>query len=75
MIVGYEKSAVARGGIGSLLLAARQGDGWVSVGSVGTGFKEKDAVELSDVGQAEGEEANCPTKGEKSGVFSPYPDC
>lgn len=46
MIVGYEQSAVARGGIGSLLLAARRGSGWVSVGSVGTGFKERDAVYL-----------------------------
>ena len=29
MIVGYEQSEAARGGIGSLLLAARKGDGWV----------------------------------------------
>jgi bifunctional non-homologous end joining protein LigD len=43
MIVGYEQSDAARGGIGSLLLAARKGDGWVSVGSVGTGFKAADA--------------------------------
>ena len=46
MIVGYEQSAVARSGIGSLLLAARRGDAWVSVGSVGTGFKAKDAEYL-----------------------------
>lgn len=46
MIVGYEPSATARGGIGSLLLAARRGADWVSVGSVGTGFKEKDAFYL-----------------------------
>lgn len=46
MIVGYEPSAVARGGIGSLLLAAYQGDAFVYVGSVGTGFREKDAIEL-----------------------------
>lgn len=46
MIVGYEQSSVARGGIGSLLLAARKGYGWVSVGSVGTGLKERDAVHL-----------------------------
>ncbi len=46
MIVGYEQSSVARSGIGSLLLAARQGSGWVSVGSVGTGFKERDAAYL-----------------------------
>ena len=46
MVVGYEPSSVARGGIGSLLLAARRGADWVSVGSVGTGFKEKDAAYL-----------------------------
>jgi bifunctional non-homologous end joining protein LigD len=46
VIVGYEPSVVARGGIGSLLLAAYQGDAFVYVGSVGTGFKEKDAIEL-----------------------------
>jgi bifunctional non-homologous end joining protein LigD len=46
MIVGYEQSAAARGGIGSLLLAARRGDDWVHVGAVGTGFKEKDAAYL-----------------------------
>ena len=46
IVIGYEQSAVARGGIASLLLAARRGDSWVSVGSVGTGFKEKDAVYL-----------------------------
>jgi len=46
MIVGYERSAAARGGIGSLLLAARRGSGWVYVGAVGTGFKEKDATYL-----------------------------
>ena len=46
MIVGYEHSAAARGGIGSLLLAARRGDGWVHVGAVGTGFREKDATYL-----------------------------
>jgi bifunctional non-homologous end joining protein LigD len=43
MIVGYEQSAVARGGIGSLLLAARRGYDWAYVG---TGFKEKDAAYL-----------------------------
>jgi bifunctional non-homologous end joining protein LigD len=46
MIVGYEHSAAARGGIGSLLLAARRGHDWVYVGAVGTGFKEKDAAHL-----------------------------
>lgn len=43
MVVGYERSLVARGGIGSLLLAGRDGHGWKSVGSVGTGFDQKDA--------------------------------
>ena len=46
MIVGYEQSAAALGGIGSLLLAARRGHDWVYVGAVGTGFKEKDATYL-----------------------------
>jgi bifunctional non-homologous end joining protein LigD len=46
MIVDYEQSTAARGGIGSLLLAARQGHGWVYVGSVGTGFNTKDAEYL-----------------------------
>jgi bifunctional non-homologous end joining protein LigD len=46
MIVGYEHSTSARAGIGSLFLAARRGNDLVYVGSVGTGFKERDAVEL-----------------------------
>jgi bifunctional non-homologous end joining protein LigD len=46
MIVGYQQSAAARGGIGSLLLAGRRGHDWVYVGAVGTGFKEKDAAYL-----------------------------
>jgi bifunctional non-homologous end joining protein LigD len=46
MVVGYEQSASARGGIGSLLLAGRNKDGWVYVGSVGTGFNTKDAEYL-----------------------------
>lgn len=46
MIVGYEASAAARGGIGSLLLAGRRGDGWVYVGSVGTGFSGQVAKDL-----------------------------
>ena len=45
-IVGYEPSTSARGGFSSLLLAAYQGNDLVYVGSVGTGFKEKAAVEL-----------------------------
>jgi bifunctional non-homologous end joining protein LigD len=46
MIVGYERSAAARGQIGSLILAAYQNGMLVHVGSVGTGFKEKQVVEL-----------------------------
>ncbi|TCQ99149.1 bifunctional non-homologous end joining protein LigD [Neorhizobium sp. JUb45] len=46
VIVGYEPSTAARGGIGSLLLAAYRGGAFVYVGSVGTGFKEKEAMEL-----------------------------
>lgn len=46
VIIGYEPSTAARGGIGSLLLAAYQGDTFVYVGSVGTGFKENDAIEF-----------------------------
>jgi bifunctional non-homologous end joining protein LigD len=46
VIVGYEQSAAARGGIGSLLLAGRRGHDWVYVGAVGTGFREKDATYL-----------------------------
>ncbi len=43
MIVVYKHSMSARGGIGSLMLAARKGDNLIYVGSVGTGFKERDA--------------------------------
>jgi bifunctional non-homologous end joining protein LigD len=46
MIVGYEQATLARGGIGSLLLAARKGHDWSYVGSVGTGFNTKDAEYL-----------------------------
>jgi bifunctional non-homologous end joining protein LigD len=46
MIVGYERSTVARGQVGSLILAAYRKGVLVHVGSVGTGFKEKQAMEL-----------------------------
>jgi bifunctional non-homologous end joining protein LigD len=46
MIVGYEQSASARGGIGRLLLAGRRGLDWIYVGSVGTGFGARDAEYL-----------------------------
>jgi len=48
MIVGYEASSAARGGIGSLLLAGKRGHEWVFVGSVGTGFTAKDAACLRE---------------------------
>jgi bifunctional non-homologous end joining protein LigD len=46
LIVGYEPSSAALGGIGRLLLAAYKGDGLVYVGSVGTGFKAREAAQL-----------------------------
>lgn len=44
--IAYEQPAAARGGDRQLAAAARRGDTWVSVGSVGTGFKAKDAEYL-----------------------------
>ncbi|ANL12022.1 MULTISPECIES: non-homologous end-joining DNA ligase [unclassified Rhizobium] len=46
VIVGYEPSIGAYGGFGSLLLAARKAGQLVYVGSVGTGFKEREANAL-----------------------------
>ncbi|MBY5666632.1 non-homologous end-joining DNA ligase [Rhizobium leguminosarum] len=48
VIVGYERSTVARAGIGRLLLAARKGEKLVYVGGVGTGFNERNAYELRE---------------------------
>lgn len=45
-IVGWEKSAVARGYIGSLLLGAKKNGKLVYVGSVGTGIKDSEAWKL-----------------------------
>ncbi|PDV89954.1 ATP-dependent DNA ligase [Rhizobium sp. H4] len=45
-IVGYQRSSVAFGNIGALLLAARKGGELVYVGSVGTGFKAEEAMKL-----------------------------
>ena len=45
-IVGYEHSAAAIGGIGRLLLAARQAKSLVYVGGVGTGFTHTSALAL-----------------------------
>jgi len=45
-IIGYEPSAIALGGIGRLLLAARKGDGFVYVGGVGTGFTQASGTAL-----------------------------
>jgi bifunctional non-homologous end joining protein LigD len=46
LIVGWEASTGALGGIGRLLLAARRGNGLVYVGSVGTGFTAKTGSEM-----------------------------
>ncbi|CAH1672586.1 DNA ligase (ATP) [Hyphomicrobiales bacterium] len=46
VIVGYEPSTSALGGIGRLLLAARQGDALIYVGGVGSGFSHADATAL-----------------------------
>ncbi len=45
-IVGYEPSTGSRDGFASLLLAAYQGDDLAYVGSVGTGFKGREADQL-----------------------------
>jgi bifunctional non-homologous end joining protein LigD len=45
-IVGWEQSMVARGHIGSLLLAARKDGNLIYVGSVGTGIKDSEAWKL-----------------------------
>ncbi|MBB6224591.1 non-homologous end-joining DNA ligase [Rhizobium leguminosarum] len=47
-IIGYEKSTASFGGIGRLLLAARQGNELIYVGGVGTGFNERSASELRE---------------------------
>ncbi|MGR9500101.1 non-homologous end-joining DNA ligase (plasmid) [Rhizobium leguminosarum] len=44
-IVGYERSSSAAG-FGSLVLAAYRGDDLVHVGSVGTGFRQAEAIRL-----------------------------
>ncbi|SOC38944.1 bifunctional non-homologous end joining protein LigD [Rhizobium subbaraonis] len=46
VIVGYEPSRDALGGIGRLLLAARKGDALVYVGGVGTGFTARSGTAL-----------------------------
>lgn len=46
LILGYEPSTVALGGIESLLLAARRGNGLSYVGNVGTGLTAKTATAL-----------------------------
>ncbi|KQS64606.1 ATP-dependent DNA ligase [Rhizobium sp. Leaf371] len=48
VVVGYEPSTSSPGAIASLLLGARKGDALVYVGSVGTGFTDRDARELMD---------------------------
>lgn len=46
MVIGYEPSTATRAGFGSLLLAAYRNEELVYVGSVGTGFKQRDAMQL-----------------------------
>lgn len=46
LIVGYEPSAVALGGLGRLLVACRQGKDLAYVGGVGTGFTDAVACDL-----------------------------
>ncbi|WSH00290.1 non-homologous end-joining DNA ligase [Rhizobium ruizarguesonis] len=43
LVIGFEPSVAAHGGIGRLLLAARRGDDLVYVGGVGTGFNSRNA--------------------------------
>lgn len=45
-VVGYEMSSASPAGFGSLVLAAYRGSNLVHVGSVGTGFKETEAIRL-----------------------------
>lgn len=45
-IVGYEMSSASPAGFSSLVLAANRGADLVHVGSVGTGFKETEAIRL-----------------------------
>lgn len=46
VIIGYEPSSVALGGVGRLLMAACKGDGLTYVGGVGTGFTHASATAL-----------------------------
>ncbi len=48
VIVGYEPSTMP-GGIGRLLLAARKGNGLVYVGGCGTGWSNKESVQLREL--------------------------
>lgn len=48
-IVGYKTSLTARTHIGRLLLAAHKGSSLVYVGSVGTGFKERETLVLLEM--------------------------
>lgn len=46
LVIGYEPSSAALGGIGRLLLAAHSNYGLAYVGSVGTGFTQRSATNL-----------------------------
>jgi bifunctional non-homologous end joining protein LigD len=48
LIVGYEPAMGSPGGFGALLLAAYDGNALAYVGSVGTGFKRRDAEALRE---------------------------
>jgi len=48
VIVGYESSTMP-GGIGRLLLAAKKGDGLVYVGGCGTGWSNRESVQLREL--------------------------
>ncbi|HEX9052367.1 MAG TPA: DNA ligase D [Anaeromyxobacter sp.] len=45
-VVGFTRPRGARAGFGALLLAAREGDGYVFAGSVGAGFTERQLADL-----------------------------
>ncbi len=45
-VVGYETSTASPAGVSSLVLAAYRGGDLIHVGSVGTGFKEAEAIRL-----------------------------
>lgn len=69
MVVGYERSASARGGIGSLLLAARKGHDWFlcRLGRYRLQH-ERCRIPARDPRQAEDDQARRATQGQEPGV-------